>query len=298
MTTPIAHHLFSPWIRLSIVCMLAIGLVCPISCAQDSSGQPGSEPLASKANTKYMPFAHAHNDYLHRRPLLDALESGFASVEADVFLVDGDLCVAHTAAEIDRAKTLRSLYLEPLRQIVEKNDGRVHAGVEQPLVLLIDIKSDGKKTFAELHRQLLAYRSILVVRGSDEDRRQGAVQVIVSGNRPFEDIESASPRLATLDGRLSDLGRQKPSDFYPLISDNWNLHFRWRGVGEIGQEDLQKLRSIVQSVHSEGKKIRFWAIPDREEVWRLLHREGVDFVNTDRLADLQAALGASDSLRK
>ena len=34
------------------------------------------------------PQAHAHNDYYHTRPLLDALSHGFCSVEADVFLVD------------------------------------------------------------------------------------------------------------------------------------------------------------------------------------------------------------------
>ncbi|AMV33455.1 hypothetical protein VN12_15115 [Pirellula sp. SH-Sr6A] len=298
MTTPSAHRFPLPWIRFPIICIAALGLVCPICCAQDLSGQPVRETLASQANTKYMPFAHAHNDYLHRRPLRDALESGFASVEADVFLVDGDLCVAHTAAEIDRAKTLRNLYLEPLRQIVEGNGGRVRAGVSQPLVLLVDIKSDGRKTFAELHRQLLAYRSMLFARGPDGENPKGAVQVIVSGNRPFEDIESANPRLATIDGRLSDLGHLRSCDLYPVLSDNWNLHFRWRGVGEIGQEDLEKLRTLVKSVHAEGKKLRFWAIPDREEVWRLLQREQVDFINTDRLKDLQMVLGANDSPRE
>jgi hypothetical protein len=38
--------------------------------------------------------AHAHNDYLHARPLFDALDHGFCSVEADVWLVDGKLLVA------------------------------------------------------------------------------------------------------------------------------------------------------------------------------------------------------------
>lgn len=35
--------------------------------------------------------AHAHNDYYHRRPLLDALDHGFLSVEADIRLVDSEL---------------------------------------------------------------------------------------------------------------------------------------------------------------------------------------------------------------
>ena len=35
--------------------------------------------------------AHAHNDYEHERPLLDALDQGFTSIEADVFLVEGQV---------------------------------------------------------------------------------------------------------------------------------------------------------------------------------------------------------------
>jgi len=32
--------------------------------------------------------AHAHNDYAHARPLFDALDQGFCSVEAYIFLLD------------------------------------------------------------------------------------------------------------------------------------------------------------------------------------------------------------------
>jgi len=39
--------------------------------------------------------AHAHNDYGHNRPLFDALKEGFTSVEADVFLMNDSLYVAH-----------------------------------------------------------------------------------------------------------------------------------------------------------------------------------------------------------
>ena len=28
---------------------------------------------------------HAHNDYAHERPLLEALDNGFTSIEADIF---------------------------------------------------------------------------------------------------------------------------------------------------------------------------------------------------------------------
>ncbi|MEU9588105.1 hypothetical protein AB0D70_32420, partial [Streptomyces werraensis] len=45
---------------------------------------------ASAAGAQPLPRAHAHNDYEHDRPLLDALDHGFTSVEADIYLVDGE----------------------------------------------------------------------------------------------------------------------------------------------------------------------------------------------------------------
>ena len=65
--------------------------------------------LLAQAPVVPLSAAHAHNDYRHERPLLDALEHGFCSVEADVFLVDDKLCVAHDAPEITPQRTLRSL---------------------------------------------------------------------------------------------------------------------------------------------------------------------------------------------
>src|SRR4051794_20826781 len=58
--------------------------------------------------------AHAHNDYEHPRPLLDALDAGFCSVEADIYLVDGKLLVAHNRKDVRPDRTLQSLYLDPL----------------------------------------------------------------------------------------------------------------------------------------------------------------------------------------
>src|SRR5215475_7710089 len=70
---------------------------------------------------------HAHNDYEHKRPLFDALDHGFCSVEADIYLVDGALLVAHDRDQVKPERTLQALYLDPLRERVKTNGGRVYA---------------------------------------------------------------------------------------------------------------------------------------------------------------------------
>ncbi len=228
--------------------------------------------------------AHAHNDYLHPRPLLDALDQGFMSVEADVFLVDGKLLVAHTSQELSPRRTLRALYLDPLRERIQNNDGFVYPN-EQPLTLLIDFKTDGKATFAALNELLSEYRDVFAWT-EDGTEHPGAVNAIVSGNRPIDVMKAASPRFAGIDGRLTDLESDVSPELMPLISDNWSQHFKWRGEGEIPAIERTYLQRIVAQVHNHGRRIRFWGTPDNAAMWAVLRDAGVDLINTDNLAGL------------
>jgi hypothetical protein len=231
--------------------------------------------------------AHAHNDYYHTRPLLDALQHGFGSVEADVFLVDGKLLVGHGRSELAADRTLQRLYLAPLRQYIARHPEEITA--QRPLILLVDIKSDGPATYAALAQLLSRYRDLLV--NVEDGRRQpGPVEVIVSGNRPVAEVAASEPRFVGIDGRLEDLPSEAAVDLVPLISDNWTVHFRWRGRGEFPEAERQKLADYVRQVHAEGRRIRFWATPETPEAWGELLRAGVDLINTDDLAGLEAFL--------
>lgn len=63
-------------------------------------------PLAVQGHVIPLPKAHAHNDYEHERPLFDALEHGFCSVEADIGFIDGELRVAHDQEDARPGRTL------------------------------------------------------------------------------------------------------------------------------------------------------------------------------------------------
>lgn len=237
--------------------------------------------------------AHAHNDYIHDRPLYDALAHGFDSVEADIFLVDDDLYVAHDRQGITHDRTLRSLYLDPLRERIRQNNGRVYPNGPQ-FTMLIDIKSEAVSTYKRLDGILAEYRDVFTSFGL-KGRRDRAALAIVSGNRPYDLMKSQEVRYAGYDGRLTDLESSDPAALIPMISDNWTRHFTWNGAGEMPAEERRKLRQIVQTAHRKGRRVRFWATPDnpspaREAVWRELISSGVDVINTDDLGGLQQFL--------
>lgn len=230
--------------------------------------------------------AHAHNDYLHDRPLLDALDQGFCSVEADVFVVDGRLLVAHDRKNLTESRSLKSLYLDPLRRRVQQHGGKVHADAEQ-FTLLIDFKTGGPETYAVLRRELAEYRELFVPAAAG---KLPAVSVVISGNRPFEIVEADADRLCGLDGRLSDLDSKLSADLVPLISDNWRSHFKWLGQGPMPPAEQTKLRDVVVRAHAAGRRVRFWATPENEAVWAQLAAAGVDHINTDQLKRLREYL--------
>ncbi len=235
-----------------------------------------------------LPRAHSHNDYAHDRPLLDALDQGFCSVEADIWLVEGRLLVAHDRSQVKPELTLQALYLNPLRHRIRKNGGRVYPQ-GPPCMLLIDLKSAAEPTYGALREVLRGYQDILT-EFTSSSTLTNAITIVLSGNRPTEMLASESSRYAAIDGRLADLQGNASPHLIPLISDNWRLHFSWRGTGPLPDSEEKKLRQIVEQTHQQGRRIRFWNTPDTPAGWRELQRAGVDLINTDHLAGLKSFL--------
>jgi hypothetical protein len=141
---------------------------------------------------------------------LDALDHGFCSVEADIFLVEGQLLVAHNRLQVKSERTLQALYLDPLRERVKKNGGRVYPNGPE-VTLLVDIKSDWRTLYPVLREVLKQYADIFTT--FHEDAKQtNAVTAIISGNRSLDMFKGESVRYAAYDGR-SDPG----SGAHPII---------------------------------------------------------------------------------
>jgi hypothetical protein len=231
---------------------------------------------------------HAHNDYEHKRPLFDALDHGFCSVEADIYLVDAQLLVAHDRSQVRPERTLQALYLDPLRERVKKNGGRVYSNGPE-VTLLIDLKTDWKQIYPVLRGVLKQYADMLVT-FHDGTMETNAIIAIITGNRSKEMFQGESVRYAALDGELEDLGSGYKADFIPWISGNWSRSFHWRGTGTMPEDEKKKLKEIVSRAHEQGRKVRFWGSPDQPVFWRELLDDEVDLINTDDLAGAQKFL--------
>ncbi len=236
-------------------------------------------------NTAPLERAHSHNDYSRVHPLLDALDAGFCSIEADIFLIKGELLVAHHEKEIKPGNTLQKLYLDPLLDRVRRNHGRVYPN--GPVVtLLIDFKTEPEDTWPKLREVLEHYREMLTV-FTNEGTEAKAVSVILSGASPRKQIAAEASRLAAIDGRLGDIETAPSPNLVPLISENWPTAFKWFGKGPMPEAERTKLRELVTKTHAHGQRIRFYGTPQSLEFWSELYEAGVDLLNADNLPKLR-----------
>ena len=237
--------------------------------------------------------AHSHNDYEHERPLFDALDCNFKSIEADVYTVGDSLFVAHDSNQIKPGRTLRQLYLEPLKNQIIKNNGSVYGNGEE-VILFIDIKDDALKTYQNLHRILTEYKSHLT--SFDHGKKKlGSIMVVVSGNRPFEFMQSQTIRYVGFDGRLENLESGISADLMPVVSDNWAKYFSWNGTGKMPEEEKLKLQNYAEKARNQGYILRFWNTPNRTPeqrtaAWTELKNAEVGLIGADELKELQEFL--------
>ena len=228
--------------------------------------------------------AHSHNDYRQPRPLEDALELGFQSIEADVFLVAGEVLVGHERSECVPGRTLDALYLDPLAR--RARAGTRHAGQGRPFQLLVDIKADGEAVYRALAVRFARLGDVLTSfdHGVVTER---AITVVLSGSVPRQTLATESRRYAFMDGRVRDLRAEPASapapSLVPLVSLPWLEEIGWLGHGEFPESARAKLGDLVARARERGYRIRFWGTPNLPSVWRVLRAAGVDLIGFDHL---------------
>jgi hypothetical protein len=243
-------------------------------------------PLVSNAQSITLANGFAHNDYRHKRPLFDAENNGYTHIEADVFLHDNRLVIAHINPYFKRNRTLENLYLLPLFEQVQANNGSVYEGHREPVTLMIDIKTNAKKTYEALQNVLEKYRPML---SSYDDGvvTTRAVTIVLSGHKPYDDVKAAKNRLVFIDEDLRKVARDTVANVARMASCKYSKLLKWRGIGNISVGERQRLMNYVHMAHKNGDKVRLWASPENKIVWNEILSCGVDLINTDKLTTLK-----------
>ena len=233
-----------------------------------------------------LPNAYAHNDYWHKRPLYDALDNGFTHIEADIYLRDNKLVVAHVLPRLRMHKTLDSLYLKPLADCI--NGVNKHGNCpDYPIMLMIDIKSGADRTYIALEKLLQQYKPILSS-SKNGDFIQGKITIVLTGHKPVNLLRKENERIAFVDEDLMQAKKDTANrNFYQTASCRYSRLLNWAGDGPMPPPEKTNLCDYVNAAHRLHKKVRLWASPENKIVWQELLNCGVDLINTDQLSNLR-----------
>jgi glycerophosphoryl diester phosphodiesterase len=232
-----------------------------------------------KAQQIVLPNAHSHNDYAQAVPFYHAYNSGFGSIEADVFLVNGKLLVAHDEKNLQADRTLKKMYLDPIKKALKKDTSR-------QLTLLIDIKKNNAPVLVELIEELKPLKKLC----KGDDNPKGRLLILISGERPLPALFKTYPPYIYFDEDLRAIYSADDLTRVGQISLRYSKYAKWTGAGAIPIADEAKLKHIIDSVHTMGKPIRFWDAPDNSAGWAELKKLHADMLGTDRIDELSAFL--------
>ncbi|KAF5026033.1 hypothetical protein F66182_1888 [Fusarium sp. NRRL 66182] len=246
---------------------------------------------------------HSHNDYWRQMPFYTALNAGCIGIEADVCAVQGQLYVGHDLGGLSTGRTLTSMYIRPLVELLRsQNLGRdpvlAPRGVygrkpDQTVVLLVDLKSSPNTSWplllerleplrqrgwlSHVHDGKFISRPITVVGTGDTEVR------LVNEETPSRDIFFDAPLDQLDEGLYSNI-----NSYYASVSFQESIGY----VGSKGlkPEQLAKLRYQLSQARSRGLKARYWGMPYwpihvRNQLRDLLLDEGADVLNADDLLE-------------
>lgn len=222
--------------------------------------------------------AHAHNDYEHSRPFYEANEAGFGSIEADVYPVNGDLQVAHNSKDVDPAKTLTTLYLDPIRKVLATMPGR-------KIRLLVDIKTDYAVALPILVKQLEPLRKLCSL-----PAKPNRLTILISGDRPKPEQYKDYPPYILFDDDWQISHTPGEWKRVGMVSIQFSRYAKWNGAEALSAEGKKQVKSVIDSVHAKGKPIRFWAAPDNALSWKTQMELGADYIGTDKIEELKKAI--------
>ena len=195
---------------------------------------------------------HSHNDYYQNKPLIDALESGMGSIEADIYYVelpftdtDGEeralreMYIAHDWDEVEgnavgfaRTKgTLADLYLNPLWDVFLET-GDVYP--EGTLLLHADFKTDTETTWPVLESMLRNYPGLFTAFDLESETIIPGPVTVYTNEEPGSDLLNEYGVVhSTADGRFGDIfdSDSWESDEYaekswrmPIVSSNFKSY--------------------------------------------------------------------------
>lgn len=238
-------------------------------------------------------------------------------MEADVHLTKGDLLIGHSSHGLREDDSLRSMYLEPLQRMIDSQNtgmdvvegewrGMFTRDPHQTVVLLVDHKTAGAETFAELDRQLQPLRDLdYLTYWNGTDKLIRPLTIVATGNAPFSSIinlpvdhrdifwDAQLERLPSVDDNFTTdppVYKYNTSNSHYASTQFRNaiLYSQYNATGPLFSTAQGKdlAGTHAEQAAARGLLVRYWDTPSKPAnveniVWRVLIDAKVGVINMD-----------------
>jgi hypothetical protein len=266
--------------------------------------------LVVRRERTFLPRGHASRIDACRNPLARALRYGCTGLTVGVrvgargrlLLADPTSPATATDDGTEKEDALSRLVLDPLHARV-RAAGRVYGNQHQPFTVVLE-PADGVVTahvLDVLDDELAGYADLLT-RCAAGVVTHGPVLVALAG-APRAILDSRHTRLYFGEGTLADVDRRVPTSSVPVLGEHVAWRLGWDGRGDIPAEERHLLRTLIATAHAEGKRVRFFGVPERRRAvrqafWRELHGAGVDLLGAHELGALRRFLRSQRAHRR
>jgi len=216
----------------------------------------------------YIDKALSANDHKRKKPLFDAINLGFNGISAELKLKkNGTLYCGK--------KTLKELYLEPLKVRSENGIKNIHPTHTDEFIIYFNIASDSNLTFEALLKEIEPYQNILTsFEGTKRSKKP--VRIIIGGNIPYSKIFNSAKRYLFAEESVLKLDYSKDETFTFLASLSLKNNFSWSGEKNMPNMEYMSLITHVKSAHKAGRLVRLYDIPESPNAFDILYGSGID----------------------
>jgi glycerophosphoryl diester phosphodiesterase len=144
---------------------------------------------------------------------------------------------------------------------------------------MVEFKNDPEACYVVLKQLIEKHKGLFC----DRMGKGGPIKLVITGHRPWQSLRTGNELYITADGDIKQAADSLPPHILERVSDAYGSHFAWKGNGGMPKAQKTELDALVKIAHDHGRQIRFYALPQNENVWRTLLDAGVDWINVDKL---------------
>jgi hypothetical protein len=252
--------------------------------------------LTLHAQPPDLQWGHSHNDYLQKRPLYEAIELGYGSIEIDICLTDKkkELKVAHIPWFLAGKQEVDELYFAPIAKMIDEKDPRFNYSKEFPLNLLIDFKKNADSTYKYLKVVFIKYAKYITQYKNGEVIYKAPLVINLTGRQPWKALMQDSITYCLMDGPiwLTDSSIQhrgfKDIDTTRLkymgrVANDWQSLMAFKKNFKEEDEFYKSVQRNLDQYHEHGLTTRFHGVPNNEKAWGIIYKCGAHWFNVDKL---------------